>query len=139
LCVTFGFMFYYHIPFSANLLWIPLIFFFTVLLNLALGLWLGTINVFFRDISAVVPFLLRMGLFISPAGFTLNSVPETWQKFYCINPLAGIIEAMRFCVLGEQFRPDLSCILIGVTSLFLLLFSGFYFFGKNERKFADLI
>lgn len=139
LCVTFGFMLYYGIPFSINLLWIPVIFLVTVLLNLALGLWLGTFNVFFRDVSTIVPFLLRIGLFISPVGFTLNSVPGLWQKIYCINPLVGIIEAMRFCVLGEQFRPDPNCILIGSASLLLLLGSGFYFFGKNERKFADMI
>lgn len=137
--VTFGFMLYYGVPLSVHLLWIPVIFLSTVLLNLGLGLWLGTINVFFRDISTIVPFLLRVGLFISPVGFTLSSVPELWEKVYCLNPLVGIIEVMRFCVLGEQFRPNLDCILIGSATLLLLLLSGFYVFGKCERKFADVI
>ncbi len=139
LCITFGFMLYYGIPLTANLLWIPLIFFFTFLLNLALGLWVGTINVFYRDVTTLVPFLLRLGLFISPVGFTLNSVPEAWRALYCINPLVAIIESMRFCVLGQAFRPDLECLLIGGASLALLLISGLYLFGRQERKFADLI
>jgi lipopolysaccharide transport system permease protein len=139
LLVTFGFMLYHGIPFSIYLLWIPVIFLVAVLLNLALGLWLGTFNVFFRDVGTIVPFLLRIGIFISPVGFTLNSIPVVWQKIYCINPLVGIIEAMRFCVLGETFRPQLDCILIGSASLLILLVSGIYVFGKYERKFADII
>ncbi|TCL00886.1 lipopolysaccharide transport system permease protein [Roseivirga ehrenbergii] len=139
LVVTFAFMLYYNIPFTVNLLWIPVIYFFTIILNLSLGLWLGTINVFFRDVNTIVPFLLRLGLFISPVGFTFNSVPEVWQKLYCINPMVGIIRAMRFSILGETFRPDLSCILIGCLSLLLVLLSGLYIFGRYERKFADLI
>lgn len=139
LLVTFGFMIYFDVPFTVQLLWIPVIFFFTVLLNLSLGLWLGTMNVFFRDVSTLVPFLLRVGLFISPVGFTLNSVPDLWRDLYCINPLVGIIEIMRFCILGEQFRPDMDCILIGGASLLILLLSGLYVFGKYERRFADII
>ena len=139
LTVTFVFMIYYGTPLTAYLLWIPVIYLFTLLLNLALSLWLGTINVFFRDVSTVVPFLLRLGLFISPIGFTLKSVPQMWQPIYCLNPLVGIIEAMRFCILGETFRPDLNCMLIGGASLLLLLASGLYVFGRYERRFADLI
>ncbi len=139
LLVTFGFMIYYGIPFTIQLVWLPIIFIAIVLLNLAMSLWLGTMNVFYHDVSTVVPFLLRVGLFVSPVGFTLNSVPEIWKDVYCINPLVGIIESMRYCILGEQFRPDINCILIGSLSLLILLISGLYVFGKNERKFADRI
>lgn len=139
LVVTIGFVIYHDLPVLTNLFWFPAIYLCCLLLNLALGLWLGTLNVFYRDVTTLVPFLLRVGLFISPVGFTLNSVPESWRPIYCINPLVGIVESMRYCILGEQFRPDFTCLFIGSISLFLLLISGLYLFGCQERKFADLI
>lgn len=139
LCVLFGFMVYFNIPFSSTLILIPFIFLATAALNFGLGLWLGTLNVFKRDISALTPYLLRLALFISPVAFTLDSVPEQWRLLYCFNPLVGIIESMRFCILGEQFRPEFYCLAAGSFSLFFLLVSGLYIFGLNERKFADVI
>lgn len=137
--VLFGFMVFFNIPFTWNLVLLPFVLALLVLLNLALGLWLGTLNVFKRDIGTFVPYLLRLALFTSPVAFTINSVPEDWQLLYSLNPLVAIIETMRFCILGEAFRPDLNCMIVGACSLALLLLSGIYIFGSNERKFADII
>jgi lipopolysaccharide transport system permease protein len=139
LCLVFGFMLYFDIPFTFYLLFIPLILLATALLNLAVGLWLGTLNVFRRDINALVPFVLRFGLFISPIAFTLNSVPEQWRFLYYLNPLVAIIESMRFCILGEPFLPPLESYLIGGLTLLILFTSGLYLFGKCEPKFSDVI
>jgi lipopolysaccharide transport system permease protein len=139
LMVIIAFMLYYKVPITLNLLLIPLVYFCTILLNFAINLWLGTINVFYRDVMTLVPFLLRAGLFISPVAFTLESIPVEWKKFYCLNPLVGIIESMRFCILGSTFLPDAECLLISGVSLVCLLLSGLFLFGKYERKFADVI
>ncbi|MBE1300493.1 MAG: hypothetical protein GJ680_11385 [Alteromonadaceae bacterium] len=139
LLVFAGFMMYLDMPFLVTFLLLPLVFLSIALLNLALSLWLGTLNVFKRDVGALVPYLLRLALFVSPVAFTLNSVPEQWQLIYSLNPLVAIIETMRFCLLGEQFRPELFCLLAGGFSLLFILLSGLYIFAINERKFADII
>ncbi|WP_420385207.1 ABC transporter permease [Roseivirga sp.] len=139
LIVIIAFMFHYKIPMTLNLLMIPLVYFSTILLNFGVNLWLSTINVFYRDVMTLVPFLLRAGLFISPVAFTLESVPVEWRQIYCLNPLVGIIESMRFCVLGSSFLPDSQCLIISGISLICLLLSGLFLFGKYERKFADVI
>lgn len=139
LIVIFGVMFYYGVPITAKVLIIPFIYVMTVLLNLGLGLWVGTCNVFFRDVSTLVPYLLRLGLFVSPVAFTLHSVPEQWQMLYSLNPLVGIIEGMRFCLLGDQFQPSIKILAVSFFSLFTILFSGLYIFGRFERQFADVI
>lgn len=139
MCVLFGFMLYFDVPFSFSLLLVPLVIIAVAVLNLALGLWLGTLNVFKRDFATLVPYMLRLALFVSPVAFTLKSVPEQWQLLYSLNPLVAIIESMRFLVLGESFRPEFFCIAVGASSLAILLISGIYLFGVNERKFADVI
>lgn len=139
LVLVFAIMVYYQVPISVNIIFIPIIFIFTLLLNLSLSLWFGTLNVFFRDVQTLIPFLIRIGLFISPVAFTLQSVPEQWKSLFSINPLVGLIESLRYCLLGEKFWPGTETLLIGVTSLTVLLLSGVYVFGKNERKFADVI
>ncbi len=139
LTVICVFMLYYDQPITFRFLLISLIYVATVLLNFGVNLWLGTLNVFFRDVGTLVPFLLRIGLFVSPVAFTFDSVPEQWQRVYSLNPLVGIIEAMRYCVFGDQFLPSWDCLFLGSISLVFLLVSGAYFFGRNERKFADVI
>lgn len=139
LAITVGFMLYYEVPITLNLLLLPVVYIFTFLLNFGINLWLSTINVFYRDVMTLVPFILRAGLFISPVAFTLQSVPPKLQKLYCLNPLVGLIESARFCFLGREFLPDFQCLLISGASLLALLLSGLYLFGKCERKFADVI
>lgn len=129
----------YEVPFSFRLVLIPLIVFALLIINIAFNLWLSSLNVFFRDVEQIVPFALRLGLFLSPVGFTLKSVPEEWQLLYCLNPMVSVIELMRYAVLGNQFLPDLNCILMSTCSLLIILGGGLYYFGKSERKFADVI
>lgn len=103
------------------------------ILNFALDLWLGALNVFRRDINALTPFLLRLDLFISPVAYTLDSVPEQWRTLYCFNPLVAITESMRFCILGEQFRPDWSCFLAGSFTLAALFYFNVLFSAIKRR------
>lgn len=139
LMITMILMIFYQIPFLVNLLLIPFIYVLVIGLNLSCNLLLSTANVFYRDITNIVPFALRLGLFVSPVGFTLNMVPEKWQLLYSLNPLVGIIELMRYSILGEQFLPPTSCLVMSGITLAVLFFSSIIFFAKVERRFADVI
>ena len=103
------------------------------------GLWIAALNVKYRDFRYVVPFLVQIGMYISPVGFNSALVPEKWRVIYALNPMVGVIDGFRWSLLGgrtELFLPGL--FLSAVLSLGLLI-SGIAFFRKTERQFADLI
>lgn len=114
---------------------------FTVLAFLASigpGLWITALNVKYRDFRYVIPFLVQFGLYISPVGFSSKVIPAQWQLVYSLNPLVGIIESFRWCILGGGtiYWPSVY-LSIAVTGLFLWL--GLSTFRKIEKSFADLI
>ena len=139
LILTFMGLVYYGLPFSWEMLLIFPAMIALILFIFGINLWLSTINVFYRDIQAIVPFILRIGLFVSPVGFTLHSIPSEWKSLYVLNPLVGVISIMRFAFFGEAFKPEMSVIWMGLSTLLVLLGSGLWLFGKFERKFADVI
>jgi lipopolysaccharide transport system permease protein len=103
------------------------------------GLWLSALNVKYRDFRYIVPFLVQFGLYISPVGFSSGVVPESWRLAYYLNPMAGVIDGFRWCVLGANaalYLPGLfvSCLMVGLVAL-----TGIWYFRKTERAFADLI
>ena len=124
---------------NARLLAVP---FFVLLATgtaLGLGLWFAALNVKYRDFRFVVPFLLMIGLYISPIGFSSSVIPERWRLLYCLNPMVGVIEGFRWSVLGEAFplRPD--ALLLSTGFCLLLLITGVSFFRRTERSFTDII
>jgi lipopolysaccharide transport system permease protein len=103
------------------------------------GLWLSALNVKYRDFRYIVPFLVQFGLYISPVGFSSGVVPESWRLAYYLNPMAGVIDGFRWCVLGANaalYLPGLfvCCLMVGLVAL-----TGIWYFRKTERAFADLI
>jgi lipopolysaccharide transport system permease protein len=122
-----------------RLIFLPLFVLLTFSLALGMGLLLAALNVEYRDFRYVVPFIVQFGLFISPIAFTTANVPETWRAAYAFNPLVGIIDGFRWCILGQHAVLDVSAlsVAIALTSLFLLL--GAWYFRRTERSFADVI
>ena len=118
---------------------LPLFIFLTFGLSLGLGLFLAALNVEYRDFRYVVPFIVQFGLFISPIAFTTAAVPERWRALYALNPMVGIIDGFRWCILGAEFPLDLQTqgLSLAVTVLFLCL--GVWNFRRMERRFADVI
>lgn len=105
---------------------------------LGAGLWLAALTVRFRDFRFVLPFLIQVGVFLSPVGFSTANVPN-WRLLYSFNPLVGIIDGFRWCLLRgdvELFWPA-QIIAVGMTALFV--WSGIWFFRRTERGFADII
>lgn len=109
------------------------------LLGLSVSLWLGPLNVRFRDVKHTVPFLLQIWMYGSPVVYAFSMIPERWKPLYALNPMVGVIEGFRWAVLGGQARPDLSAMAIGAAIICVLLAGGVVFFKRMERSFADLI
>jgi lipopolysaccharide transport system permease protein len=118
---------------------LPLFVGLTFLASLGPGLWLTALNVQYRDFRYVIPFIVQLGLYVSPVGFSAKIVPAQWQLVYSLNPLVGIIEGFRWCILGDQSALEWRSLAmaVGVTALFLWL--GLAKFRKMEKSFADLI
>lgn len=133
-------MLYYQVAFTPRLLLLPLFFLHTTAAAIAVGLWLSALNVKYRDIKHVVPFLTRMGLYVTPVFFSVSLVPEKWRLwFYTLNPMVGSVEAFRWCILGADFAPDWTGVLCGSIAILVLLVTGAYYFRTTEKTFADVI
>jgi lipopolysaccharide transport system permease protein len=127
--------------------WVPpatitLLPFFLLLASAAsfgMGLWVAALMVQYRDFRIIVPFLIQFGLYISPVGFISSVVPERYRLLYSLNPVVGVIDGFRWCILGGEhalYWPSLVFSL--VVGLFLLL-TGIWYFRRTERTFADVI
>lgn len=122
-----------------QILWLPLFVLMAVLASLGPGLWITALNVKYRDFRYVIPFLVQFGLYVSPVGFSSQVVPEGWRLLYSLNPMVGVIDGFRWCILGGESRlywPGF-CLSLVIVAGFLYL--GVTSFRKMEKSFADLI
>lgn len=107
--------------------------------SLGVGLWIAALMVKYRDFRFIVPFLVQFGLYISPVGFQSSVVPIRFRLLYALNPMVGVIDGFRWCLLGARssiYWPALAVAIIEVT---LLVASGIWYFRKTEQTFADVI
>jgi lipopolysaccharide transport system permease protein len=128
---------YNFIP-DLKIILFPIFFILLILLVFGISLFLATINLLYRDVKIVIPFALQLGLYISPVGYLSSVVPEKYQYLYYINPLVGLIDAMRWC-LFKSFEFNFISIGISILWILFLTYYGISFFNKFERKFADYI
>jgi lipopolysaccharide transport system permease protein len=122
-----------------QILVLPVFLGFAFIASIGFGLYITALNVKFRDFRYIVPFIVQFGLYISPVGFNSNMVPAKWRLLYAINPMVGVIDGFRWCLLGGQqtIYWDTMSISLGVSLLFLWL--GIRQFRKMEKHFADFI
>jgi len=120
--------------------WVALPGFFLLALSLALGagLWLTALNVKFRDFRFIVPFLLQIGVFVSPVGFRTDYYPR-WRELLALNPLTGVIDGFRWCLLGGGHDVQPMAVAWSAAVGVMLVASGLWFFRRTERGFADII
>lgn len=104
---------------------------------MGIGLYLTALNVKYRDFKYIIPFIVQVGVYISPIGFSSTIVPEKWQFLYALNPMVGVIDGFRWCLLGEAFHAN--TIIISVVVMVLLMILGVWYFRKMEKSFADTI
>lgn len=103
------------------------------------GLWLGALNVKFRDFRYVIPFIVQFGLYISPVGFSSNVIPEEWRLLYSINPMVGVIDGFRWAILRQEGIIFLPGFILSLILILLFLIGGIWYFRKTEKSFADII
>ena len=107
--------------------------------SLGPSLWITALNVKYRDFRYIIPFIVQLGLYASPVGFSSSVVPEHWRWVYALNPMVGVIDGFLWCILGPEQGLDLNSLLVGaaVTAAFLVF--GITYFRRTERSFADLV
>ena len=132
-------MIWYHVPFTLHLLLLPLFFALTFLASLAAGFWFSALNVKYRDVKYIVPFIVRMGIYISPVGYLSSQLYDHIGGWLWLNPLVGIIDGFRWCVFGAAFEPNWTGLWVGAGVIVVLLVSGAIYFRSTEKTFADII
>lgn len=127
---------YFRVVPGWSCLLLPLFVAGTLLVALGAGLWLTALTVRFRDFRYIVPFMLQVGLFLSPIGFRTEVVPR-WRDLLALNPMTGLIDAFRWCLLGGEFPAQGLGVSLAVGGI--LLVTGLWYFRRTERSFADII
>jgi lipopolysaccharide transport system permease protein len=123
----------------AQIVFIPLFVMLIFAVSLGIGFWMAALTVQYRDFRFVVPFIVQFGIFVSPVFMMTSHVPEQWRQFYSINPIVGIIDGFRWCLLGGGNTVFPQEIGLSVLITVFLVFSGLWYFRKTERTFADVI
>lgn len=132
----------YDVAFRPHLLLLPLFFLAAFLPALAAGIWFSALNVKYRDVRYVVPFITRLGMYATPVGFlwqTLLPPTETWRWLFHLNPLVGPIDGFRWCVLGDKFVPWWPGFWMSIGISVVMLVAGLIYFRRVERTFADIV
>lgn len=129
-------MVYYGVAPGPAALAVPAFALMAVAAALSLGLWMAALNVRYRDVRYLLPFLIQLGMFATPVVYPASLVPEEWRTLYGLNPMVGVIEGFRWSLLGGP-PPGPMLIASGAVTL-LLLAGGLWYFRRTEGLFADL-
>ena len=131
-------MVYYGIRPTPAVLWFPVFILLAILTALGVGLWLSALNALYRDVRYVLPFLVQFWLFASPVAYPASLVPQKWRWLYGLNPMAGVIEGVRWSLTGHTSPPG-RLIFVSTAAVLALLASGLIYFQKVETTVADVV
>jgi lipopolysaccharide transport system permease protein len=123
---------------TINIIWLPLLLLLALVTAVGVGLWLAALNVQFRDVRYVLPFLVQIWMFATPIAYPSSLLSEPWKTLYGINPMVGVVEGFRWALLGTETRPG-AIIIVSIGVSLLIFFSGLGYFQKMEEQFADII
>jgi len=130
-------LFYGFIPTTAVLV-LPLFIILAIATALAVGLWLSALNVQYRDVRYIIPFLTQVWLFLTPIAYSSSIIPEWARPFYGLNPMAGVVEGFRWALLGKSTGVG-PIIIVSVIVVIVLLLGGLMYFRRMEDTFADVV
>jgi lipopolysaccharide transport system permease protein len=130
---------WYQYPPGWRMLVLPAFTLLAFLASMGPALWITALNVKYRDFRYVLPFIVQFGLYVSPVGFSSSVIPEQWRLLYSLNPMVGVIDGFRWCILGGQSRVYVPGLAAGVCVAVFFLWFGINTFRKMEKSFADLI
>jgi lipopolysaccharide transport system permease protein len=122
-----------------RMLLLPAFILLAFLASMGPSLWITALNVKYRDFRYMIPFIVQFGLYVSPVGFSSSVVPEQWRLLYSLNPMVGVIDGFRWCILGGQSQLYLTGLAASICVTGFFLWFGIRRFRKTEKSFADLI
>ena len=130
-------MFWYGVYPTTNILYLPLFLLMMVAVPLGISLWLSALAIRFRDVKFAMPFVMRMLIYSAPIVYSASAIPEKWRLLYSLNPVVGVIEGYRACLLGGEI--PWMFILPGIITSVLLVVGGLLYFHRMEKVFVDVI
>ncbi len=139
LLILFGLMAWYGFAPTWHITLLPAFVALAVLASLGPALLITALNVKYRDFRHIIPFLIQFGLYISPVGFSSSIVPDNLRFWYSLNPVVGVIDGFRWCILGGESTLYLPGFLISLAVVSVFLWGGISYFRHTEKTFADLI
>jgi lipopolysaccharide transport system permease protein len=129
---------YYRIPVSPRILAVPLFATMAALTAFNFGLWLAALNALYRDVRYTVGFIVQLWMFATPVAYSITLVPRQWRTLYALNPMTGVIDGFRWCILGSSSAPG-PVILVSVGAVLVILLGGLFYFRRVERSLADVL
>lgn len=136
--VLLAMMAFYRVAPSPSIVWLPLVLLLVVVVALGTGLWLSAMNVQFRDVRYVVPFLAQLWLFATPIAYPSSLLRQPWRTVYAINPMVGAVETFRWCVFHGSTAPVAQAAVSTAIAVAVLV-TGAMYFRRMERTFADIV
>ena len=130
-------MAYFRVEPTLNLLFLPVLVIFMMILPAAIGMWLSALAIRYRDVKFAMPFAIRMLVYSAPIVYSASSIPETYRFIYSLNPIVAVVEGFRACLLGTTI--PWTFIWPGVVTAGVLLISGAFYFKRMEWLFVDVI
>jgi lipopolysaccharide transport system permease protein len=130
-------MLYFHAAPTAAIVWLPLLTLFALITAMGVGIWLAAINVRYRDVKYVVPFLVQIWMFGSPVIYASSLIPQKWHALYALNPMTGVLDGFRWALVGGA-TPD-GLIFVSALASVIVFVTGLVYFRHTEQTFADVI
>lgn len=136
--VLLGMMFYFRVVPTVNVVFLPLFFLLALVTALGVSLWVGALNVKYRDVKYVLPFIVQFWMFASPVVYSSTLLSEPWRTIYGLNPMVGVLEGFRWALLGADTQPGPTILLSALASIAIFI-GGLIYFQRTEKTFADVI
>jgi lipopolysaccharide transport system permease protein len=137
--ILVGLMLWYGFAPDWRIITLPLFTVIAFAAAMGAGLWIAALNVKYRDFRYIIPFVVQIGLYVSPVGFSSSIVPENWRLLYSINPMVGVIDGFRWAILKGNIQLYWPGFLLSLTLVLVILITGIMYFRKTEKTFADVI
>lgn len=137
--ILIGIMVLYMFAPSWKIMLMPLFLLLAIITSLGVTYLISSLNVKYRDFRYVLPFIIQFGLYISPVGFSSSIVPERWRLLYSLNPMVGVIDGFRWCIIGTENIIYWPGFILSIAVAVMMFIIGFGVFRKTEREFADVI
>jgi lipopolysaccharide transport system permease protein len=136
--VLFAMMLFYGILPTSNIIWLPFLIGLAFGTALSVGLWFSAMNVQFRDVRYIIPFVTQFWLFATPIAYPSTLLAEPWRTLYGLNPMVGVVEGFRWALLGTETAPGP---IVGVSACVtvIVLLTGVFYFRRLEKTFADIV